>query len=330
MKSKFNGFIIVIAFLSIFQSSQGQQPIQRMQNGIQTECAGMNVKIQFYTDDIVHILKWIPGTQPDSSSLVVLRRALPELQVQVEENDSVIIAGAASLHVKIQKKSGTVEFITRGMESLLCEQGPVSIIPAGNNDEQLYTIRQNFHLTPDEGIYGLGQHQYGYMNYRGRTVKLVQTNTDAVSPFLISTMHYGILWDNYSKTIFEDNAAGASLWSDVARAVDYYVISGASMDSVIAGYRNLTGQAPMYGKWAYGYWQSKEHYENRDDLLRVVNEYRQRQIPIDNIIQDWDYWDGGANWGQLFFDEKKYPNPKEMIERIHKQNFHIMISVWPG
>jgi alpha-D-xyloside xylohydrolase len=102
------------------------------------------------------------------------------------------------------------------------------------------------------------------------------------------------------------------------------------MDSVIAGYRNLTGQAPMYGKWAYGYWQSKEHYDNRDELLSVVHEYRKRQIPIDNIIQDWDYWDGAQNWGQLFFDEKKYPNPKEMIDIIHKQNFHIMISVWPG
>ena len=55
-----------------------------------------------------------------------------------------------------------------------------------------------------------------------------------------------------------------------------------------------------------------------------------KKIPIDNIIQDWDYWDGAANWGQLFFDEKNYPNPKEMIDLIHKQNFHFMISVWPG
>jgi alpha-D-xyloside xylohydrolase len=143
-------------------------------------------------------------------------------------------------------------------------------------------------------------------------------------------MNYGILWDNYSKTIFTDTINRTSLWSDVAGSIDYYFIFGNTMDSVIAGYRNLTGQAPMYGKWAYGYWQSKEHYENRDELLNVVQEYRKRQIPIDNIIQDWDYWDGGANWGQLFFDEKKYPNPKEMIDLIHKQNFHIMISVWPG
>jgi alpha-D-xyloside xylohydrolase len=108
-------------------------------------------------------------------------------------------------------------------------------------------------------------------------------------------MNYGILWDNYSKTIFTDNQQETSLWSDVASNLDYYFIYGKNMDSVVAGYRNLTGQAPMYGKWAYGYWQSKEHYEDRDELLSVVHEYRKRQIPIDNIIQDWDYWDGAQN-----------------------------------
>jgi alpha-D-xyloside xylohydrolase len=135
--------------------------------------------------------------------------------------------------------------MTRDDKNILKENGSASIIPAGAKDKNDYSIKQCFQLTPDEGIYGLGQHQYGYMNYRGCTVKLVQTNTDAVTPFLISTMNFGILWDNYSKTIFSDNATETSISSDIASSIDYYFIYGASMDSVIVGYRNLTGQAPM-------------------------------------------------------------------------------------
>jgi alpha-D-xyloside xylohydrolase len=88
------------------------------------------------------------------------------------------------------------------------------------------------------------------MNYRGRTVKLVQANTQSAIPFLISTANYGLLWDNYSKTIFADDPDHMSLWSEVGDNLDYYFVCGKNMDAAIAGYRDLTGQAPMYGKWA--------------------------------------------------------------------------------
>jgi alpha-D-xyloside xylohydrolase len=288
------------------------------------------VNAQFYANNIVRIIKRLPNAAPDLPSLVVIQKTLPDIQPQIHENDTTISIGSETLYIIISKIDGAIEFRTRDDKNILKENGKAIIIPALIKNEQAYSIKQKFKLTPDEGIYGLGQHQYGYMNYRGRTIKLVQTNTDAVNPFLVSTMNYGILWDNYSKTIFTDNEQETSLWSDVANDVDYYFIYGNIMDSVIAGYRHLTGQAPMYGKWAYGYWQSKEHYENRDELLNVAQEYRKRKIPIDNIVQDWDYWDGAQNWGQLFFDEKKYPDPKKMIDILHKQNFHVMISVWPG
>ena len=191
-------------------------------------------------------------------------------------------------------------------------------------------MKQAFRLTPDEGIFGLGRRQDGLMNYRGHTVKLVQTNTDAVTPFLVSTNLYGVLWDNYSKTIFDDGPAGASLSSEVADGVDYYLIAGADMDAVIAGYRGLTGQAPMYGRWAYGYWQSKEHYHTQEEVLRVAEEYRRRRIPVDNIVQDWNYWGENSNWSGMTFDPTRYPRPAEMVSRLHDLGFHLMISIWPG
>ena len=167
------------------------------------------------------------------------------------------------------------------------------------------------------------------MNYRSHDVSLVQDNTVAVVPFHVSTQNYGLLWDNYSYTKFHDNTDGTSLWSNVADAIDYYFVAGTDMDDVISGYRFLTGKTPMFGKWAYGYWQSKERYNSQDEILNVVKEYRNRKLPIDNIVQDWMYW-GDLGWSALDFDRKKFPDPKGMIDTIHAHNMHIMISVWPN
>ena len=264
-------------------------------SGIDLETEHFNLRVQFYDGNLVRVLKWLPGTTPDTSSLVAIQKTLPELKIDVKQDKESIALSSENLKVIISKSDGHIEYFTPDNELVLKENGQAIIKPVDLKNEKAYSIKQEFELSSDEGIYGLGQHQYGYMNYRGHTIKLVQTNTDAVSPFLVSTKNYGILWDNYSKTIFDDNAKGTSIWSDVANAIDYYFISGSNMDAVIAGYRKLTGQTPMYGKWAYGYWQSKEHYENRTELLSVAQEYRKRQIPIDNIIQDWDYWDGREN-----------------------------------
>src|SRR5690242_10824402 len=168
------------------------------------------------------------------------------------------------------------------------------------------------------------------MNYRGKKIKLVQANRNSAVPFFVSTLGYGIFWDNYSKTLFADNVDTTSLWSEVADNIDYYFFYGHSMDEAIAGYRHLTGEVPLYGKWAYGYWQSKEHYATRDELLDAAKEFRTRKIPIDNLVQDWNYWGGNENWGGMFFDEKIYPNAKEMLDQLHKQNFHLMVSIWAG
>ena len=321
----FAGFALVLLGL---QFSCNQEKVTIIPNGVQLETKNMNVKVQFYAGNMVRVVKWVPGATLDSASLVVIQKKLPELKTDVSQDKDNVTVSTENLKVILSKTDGHIEYVTPENASILKENGQAIITPAELKNEKAFSVKQAFNLTADEGIYGLGQHQYGYLNYRNHTVKLVQTNTDAVTPFLISTKNYGILWDNYSKTIFDDNAQGTSIWSDVASNVDYYFISGKNMDAVIAGYRNLTGQAPMYGKWAYGYWQSKEHYENRAELLSVASEYRKRKIPIDNIIQDWDTWEGNENWNQVFFDPKKFPEPKDMIDKLHQLNFHTMVSVW--
>ncbi|MBP7887332.1 MAG: DUF5110 domain-containing protein [Candidatus Marinimicrobia bacterium] len=328
MKSQITYSLMILA-LAVSQCGQSGK-VKPIQNGVDLKTRDLNVRVQFYADDIARVIKWRPESSAEKLSLMVIRDSLPDLSITVEENDNDVILKSERMTIRLVKKDGHLEYFTTSGTSILKENKKAVLTPVTLPDEKAFNIQQNFKLTPDEGLYGLGQHQDGYMNYRGRTVKLVQTNTDAVTPFLISTRGWGILWDNYSKTIFQDTAETMSLWSEVGDNLDYYLIYGGTMDSVISGYRYLTGKAPLYGKWAYGYWQSKEHYKSRDELLSIVSEYRRRRIPIDNIIQDWNYWDGNENWSQMFFDLKKYPKPEEMIRQIHNQNFHIMISIWPG
>ncbi len=119
-----------------------------------------------------------------------------------------------------------------------------------------------------------------------------------------------------------------SLWSEMGQELDYYFIHGANLDEVIGGYRSLTGKAQIMPQWAYGFWQSRERYKTQDEIVGTLAEFRRRQIPIDNIVQDWSYWEEDQ-WGSHEFDATRFPNPKKMMEDIHGMNAHVMISVWP-
>jgi alpha-D-xyloside xylohydrolase len=118
-----------------------------------------------------------------------------------------------------------------------------------------------------------------------------------------------------------------SLWSEVGEGVDYYFINGPRIDDVIAGYRRLTGRAPMMPQWAFGLWQSRQRYETQDESLEVVAGFRNRGIPFDNIVQDWRYWPEGE-WGSHQFDPDRFPDPKAWIDEIHRNHARLMISVW--
>ena len=126
----------------------------------------------------------------------------------------------------------------------------------------------------------------------------------------------------------DDQRHSLTFTSEAGRAIDYYVVAGDSQYEVIAGYRELTGKAVMLPRWAYGFWQSRQRYTTQAELLGVVAEYRKRKIPLDNIVLDWFYWPEDA-WGSHEFDKARFPDPKGMVDQVHAQNAHLMISVWP-
>lgn len=189
-----------------------------------------------------------------------------------------------------------------------------------------YHIRFSFELG-DEALYGLGQQEKGFASLRGRTLYVHQGNRKIAVPMFVSTNGYGILTDTYSPLIFNDNENGTYIYIEADQELDYYFIAG-KMNEVVKGYRFVTGKAALLPKWAFGYVQSQERYETQEEILATVAKSREMSIGMDCIVLDWISWKDGE-WGQKSYDPARFPNPKGMIDKLHDEHVHFMISIWP-
>ena len=129
---------------------------------------------------------------------------------------------------------------------------------------------------------------------------------------------------------FASSKDGFSFASESAAFVDYYFIAGGTMDGCVAGMRQLTGPSPMLPRWAYGFWQSRERYKTQDEIVSVLKRCRADGIPLDGIVQDWQYWGGNAHWNDMKFDSRTFPDPKKMVDDIHALHAKVLITVWPS
>jgi alpha-D-xyloside xylohydrolase len=196
-------------------------------------------------------------------------------------------------------------------------------------DRDAFEAKLEFQFSPDEAIFGLGSHEEGYGNLRGKTRELYQQNMKIVVPYFVSTRGYGVLLDCGSLMTFRDGSDGARWWAEVVDELDFYFIAGGSFDSVTQNLHVLTGKTPMLPKWAFGFAQSKERYVNAHELVEVVREFRRRKIPLDLIVLDWKSWPNGAGWGQKNFDPLRFPDPKALTEELHSLGARLMVSIWP-
>lgn len=197
-------------------------------------------------------------------------------------------------------------------------------------DRVLYHTTVFWEWQDDEVLYGLGQHEDGVLNLRGTVRYLHQANLKIAIPMLLSTKGYGLLIPTGSPAIFSDAAhSDPFFYTEADEELNYYFIYGPSFDRIIKGYRELTGKAAMLPRWAFGYMQSQERYETQEEILRIASEIRSRQIGADTIVLDWHYWEGEL-WGQKSFDDSRFPSPGEMIRKLHEDNFHFMVSIWPS
>jgi alpha-D-xyloside xylohydrolase len=437
--------------------------------------AARRVRLTVVSPKIVRVTAFPTEEMTLPASLMALPSSAAAPAFDVQEGGGKVVLSTAELAAEVSLSTGRVTFTDRKGRTLASElEGGRSFRRVDVQGKPLYEIRQRFESPADEAFYGLGQHQTGIVNYKGRDVELAQHNMDIAVPFLVSSRNYGILWDNNSITRFGDprewqpvgkdlklrdaegregaltalyyvdgklalerresdidyqynesklnfppgleklphlrvvwegtieaptggahkftlyasdyhklfvdgkpvidawrqnwnpwyrnfeipmvpgkpralrlewdrdggylalkhlsplpaeEQSGLSLFSEAAHAIDYYFIAGANADEVIGGYRQVTGKATLLPQWAYGFWQSRDHYERQEQLIGILKEYRKRGIPIDNIVQDWRYWKDDS-WGSHEFDAQRYPDPRAMVDQVHALHAHLMISVW--
>ncbi len=308
------------------------QQYQPTATGLRVSTDSLTVEVQFYSPEIVRVLKQPKSMDAAKKSLVVVQAPAPGKLKYSAKNGQVTISSPTT-QVVVNEKTGQVSFRTAKGQPLLSEQALGSrFTPKKDLGTATYRVRQLFQLAPGEAVYGLGQHQDGHLNYRGQKVLMKQKSLDIAVPVLHSSKGYGVLWDNYSTTNFSDAAAGTVFDSEIGDCVDYYLLNGqGTADGVVARYRQLTGQAPMFPRWTLGFWQSKERYKSQDETVGVVEKYRALGVPLDGIVQDWQYW-GEDNdlWNDMAFNNPKFPNPQAMVDRVHALHAHQMISVWPS
>ena len=269
-------------------------------------------QVEFVTPSIVHVVKGQP-----TKSLVVTAKPM-------DNGDWSKVKGqwkSSELTVKEDAK-GNLTFLTAKGKVLLREGATTR--PERARSKAV----QTFLLDKDEAIYGLGTIQNGKMNRRGEHKRMEQSNLEDFQNVLQSIKGWGLYWENYSPTQFDDDEYGTTFTSEVGEGVDYYFMYGGSADGVIAKMRELTGDVPMFPLWTYGFWQSKERYKTARETESVVDQYRSLNVPLDGIIQDWQYWGSNYLWNAMDFLSEDFQNGKQMIDNVHKKHAHFMISIW--
>lgn len=324
------------------------------------QVAGQIVSIEFYSPSIVRIVK-SDASHPDAAarkkSYSAILKPRRQKNVVIQEKGDEVTMKSAYVTVLLNQRTGEIRFSSKDGKQLLTDTKTIIDARTDDANKGKYHIRQNFRLADDEAIYGLGQLRDTCMNQRGRrNIQLWNSNTYIAIPYFTSEKGYGLYWDNAGKTYFDDSEA-TSFTSEVGTCADYYFMyKDGTQDGVIACIRELTGQATMFPQWAMGFWQCRERYKTSDELAGVLDKYRELGIPLDGIVQDWQYWGCDSNWNAMKFQNPYYINkvgnpayakylprdmrnlkaqgeprlksPEEMVKYVHKNNAHLMITIW--
>jgi alpha-D-xyloside xylohydrolase len=325
MKRDYLFIVVLVCFLANLVHSQSYT---KTELGAKIAVNSVGIEIQFYGPSTVRIVKSPAGASVTKQSLSVTK--VPQkTAIDLQQIGGEIVAKSERIQVVLNIKTGTISFASRSGEPFLREkESGVEFTPCDDVGVKTFKVGQSFVLESGEAIYGLGEQQQGKMVQRNLSLTMIQGNTDDYVPFFQSVKGYGLFWDNYSPTLFVDDSTGTSFKSDVGDCVDYYVMYGGNADGVIALQRDLTGQVPMFPLWTFGYWQSKERYKSQFETVDVVRKYRELGVPLDGIIQDWQYWGDNFHWNAMEFLNPQFPDPKKMIDEVHAMNAHFIISVW--
>ncbi len=380
-------------------------------HGMTFQTGSRLMRVEVCSPTVVHVT--VSPTDRIPSQLVpVVIHTWPEVAFHTNQTAAALEIVTTALRVSIDRATATVSYFDLAGRPVLRELPDRSIEPKIIQNEKTWQVAQSFDSPDTESLYGLGQHQEGWLDLRGIPLRLRQVNTQIAVPLVLSSRGFGLLWNNpsitefnpVSETIPVDPKTGVgefttgeagdygflvqsdvhdrlslsingtsvvdlkNMWvpysasgtlklpahqhcriiagggpsgvtvyvrspspttrfqSEAGRAIDYYFFYGSNLNAVISDYRLATGEAPLFPRWALGFWQCRERYSSQQQLLDVAKEFREKNIPMDVIVQDWQYW-GKFGFNALKFDDH-YPQPSAMTEDLHAHGEHLAITVW--
>ena len=298
-----------------------------------------NLLIYRYRNETVHIEPWganavrVRATKNPAfpeNDWALASRPSAQAEITVSPEGAVLTNGKIRLSLsnngKItvynQKDERILEEDTRKFCALKIEAREFRPIPGGD-----YHLTARFQsLDPNERIYGMGQYQQPYLNLKGTDLELAHRNSQASVPFMISSLGYGLLWNNpaVGRAVFGKNVTSLEAFS--TQALDYWIVAGDTPAELIEAYGSVAGTVPMMPEYGLGFWQCKLRYQTQEELLHVAREYKRQGLPIDVIVIDFFHWPHQGDWK---FDPAYWPDPKAMIEELKSMGIQLMVSIWP-
>jgi len=336
MRTIQNILTTVFAFLFSINTSVAQvQSFKKTNFGVTFKLDNGLMNLYLFKNDLVEVKYTLLKAMPVKKSLVVLPVSSYLKSFSVMENGGNVFITTGKLRIKVDKRTNAITYSDLSNNVILAEANTLNkeMRDTAVAGIQTYACSTSFDSPKDEALFGLGCHPLDSLsiNYKGRNQDMAIKYLTGAIPVMLSSKGYGLLWDNYAESKFYGGEAGNSEYtyvSESGKMVDYYFFYGPSFDHIIDLYRNLTGVAPMYPKWAFGLFQSQDRYKTQQEVLSVKDNYRKNHIPVDVIVQDWFYWSPDPI-GSHIMNPERYPDPKAMVDELHKANLHAMISIWP-
>ena len=280
--------------------------------------------IEPYGENSIRVRTSISPEMPERQwSLLTPPASRPK--ITISENSAEMQNGKITA---IIDAAGYIRFVnTRTGQLLTAERylghGRRAIAPVAGD---LNRVEALFHAFEGERIYGMGQHQHGFLDQKGCVVDLMQRNTEVNVPFMVSSRMYGFLWNNPGVGRAEFGRNWTRWTAEATRLIDYVVIAGDSYAEILNHYVDITGHAPELPEWAAGFWQCKLRYKTQEELLAVAREHKRRGLPMSVIVIDYFHW---TKLGEWEFNPKCWPDPEAMVRELSEMGIKVMVSIWP-
>jgi len=327
--------LMLICTFSIPRANASIRSFKKETDGVSFNLDKGLLKIKVCSADIIEVKYTIFNSFNTKPSLVVNNTWNRQTAFTVTDAGKNIVITTDKLKIVVDKSSNAISYFTKSGQLITTEDKSDNKVMtaatiAGINT---YNCSTQFNSPANEALFGLGCHPTDSLsiNYKGRNQEMLIKYMTGAIPVLLSTKGFGLMWDNYSASNFygaEANNTKFKYVSESGKQVDYYFFYGPGFDHIIDLYRTATGTAPMFPKWAFGLFQSQDRYMSQDEIISVKNNYRNNHIPVDVIVQDWYYWDP-LPIGSHIMNPARYPDPKAMLDELHKAHIHGMISIWP-